>query len=158
CPANRLARRIHEQAHANAERLQIGNRLIDGGTRRRRRPPGLTRDFSRLDRYERALCGTDLRDEFEKIRPRIALEDVFDGSTCTQLRGDVADISWGDMALVCSRMDCNAWRSGLDADPHCLEHVRNPAATRVPKRGNFVDVDRKRDHEWFRLQAPGSRL
>src|SRR5580765_2219322 len=76
-PAHRFRLRLDEDADANPGLLEPRDdapELVNLSDGRVRRPSGVTRDFARCGRHERALSRLHLQHEVDQRRPRIALD------------------------------------------------------------------------------------
>src|SRR5262249_8675476 len=112
-----------------------------------RPPAGLAGDFTGDDRHQRALIGPHFVYEVEQIRPRVALDVVFNVPVAAAERhSDVTNILRRDVTPIVTGMDGDTRRARGDADVDGFEDARHASAAGITERRDFVDVHRKLDH------------
>ena len=86
--------------------------------------------------------GFTSRTSASRSRPRVAFDVELDRPLeRAKQRGDFDDVGRRDVTRIGPRMNGDARHSRVDADANGIQDGRNRAAARVPKSGDFVDVD-----------------
>ena len=86
--------------------------------------------------------------ELEQIRPRVALDVVFDVPLAISKRcRDFANVLRRDVPSIAPGMRGYAGRAGRDTHVDGFENARHASAARITERRHFVDVNGKMDHE-----------
>jgi hypothetical protein len=81
-------------------------------------------------------------DERDQVRARIAFDIELDGPVARSMHGrDIEHIARRDVTRIRSRVNGDARHTSRDAHTHGVQNGRHRSASRVPKRGDLVDVD-----------------
>ena len=124
-----------------------------------RRPPRLAGDFPGMYRHQRALVRTDFDDKLQEFRPWVPFDVEFDAlSQRMQFGGEFADVS----GVMCRR-SARGW-TVIPGAP-AARHVRTASITlgmltaaRIPKGGDFINVDAQPHHAWLPPDRPRAYL
>ena len=61
--------------------------------------------------------------------------------------GDIAHVLGRDVAAISARVHGDAGHAGVETRRDGVEHTRLAPTARIPERRDFVDVDRKTNHD-----------
>ena len=138
-----LGQRVHEQAHAHAQRLAFGDQGTQAFGVLREGPAVVAGELAFAVWHKGDLVRAHRTHMRHQVVEGVALDVEFAVRPGLHQRGQLGHVAGADVALVRARVDGDALRASLQAQLGCARHTGDAQMARIAQQRDFIDVDRQ---------------
>ena len=137
---HRLRIGIHEQAHAHARRLGLGNQGAQAVGILRKAPTVVAGELAFAVGHKGRLLRAQVAHKVHQVVQRVALDVELASRPVLEQRGQFMHVTGTDVALVRPRMHGDALSPRLQTQPGRARHAGNAQVPGVAHQGHLVQV------------------